>query len=87
MMERAPTGLNAELDAAFATVQSAIEQHSLGAATARTTARDCLTRTAAMVNAAVADPARSEAEKRLLQAKLRALIGAASRIPGVVNVK
>jgi hypothetical protein len=87
MPERAPTGLNAELDTAFATVQAAIEQHAAGAASARTAARDCLTRTAALVHAAVADPNRSEAEKRLLTAKMRALIGAASRIPGVVSTK
>lgn len=72
--------LNSELDAAFATVQSAIEQHARGQKNADRIARECVTKMAGMVNTALADENRSESEKRLLDAKLRALIGAAARI-------
>ncbi len=75
-------GLKGELDAAFAAVQLAIEQHARGTSTASTLARDSVARTAAMLKLALREADRSEGEKRILVAKFRALIGAAGRIPG-----
>jgi hypothetical protein len=77
---RAQSGLNAELDAAFAAVQAAID-HPSGSAEARKSARDRVARASTMVKLALEESTRSEAEKRLLEAKLRALVGAAARIP------
>ncbi len=69
------------MDAAFATVQSALAQRAVGRGDEGKIVAECVQRTVALVNAALAEGNRSEAEKRLLAAKLRALIEAAARIP------
>jgi hypothetical protein len=72
--------LKSEMDAAFAAVQQATA-HSPYREGARTLALDHVTKIAAMVKIALEEQDRSEGEKRLLQAKLRALMEAAQRIP------
>jgi len=69
------------MDAAFATVQSAMAQRAVGSREAGTVVAECVRKTATLVNAALAEGGRTEAEKRLLEAKLRALVEAAARIP------
>jgi hypothetical protein len=73
--------LKSEMDTAFATVQSAIAQHAVGDNDASIRAGECVTRIAALVHEAIGETGRSETDKRLLEAKLRALTEAASRIP------
>jgi hypothetical protein len=73
--------LKPELDAAFAAVQLATAQNKYGREQARTLALNQVTKIAAMVKVALAEQDRGEAEKRLLEAKLRALMEAAQRIP------
>jgi hypothetical protein len=77
----AASTISSELDAAFAMVQSATTQQSSGQNNSRKLALDYVKKTEGRVNEALADASRGEAEKRLLEAKLRALIGAAARIP------
>jgi hypothetical protein len=73
--------LKPELDAAFAAVQLAASAGRYGKEQERSLALDQVRKVAAMVKIALAEEDRSEADKRLLQAKLRALMEAAGRIP------
>jgi hypothetical protein len=75
--------LKPELDAAFAAVQLATgaNKGKYGKEQERSLAFDQVRKVAAMVKLALAEQDRSEADKRLLQAKLRALMEAAGRIP------
>jgi hypothetical protein len=75
--------LKSELDAAFAAVQLAMVPGKWGKDEARTLAFEQVTKIAAMVKVALAEQDRGEADKRLLQAKLRALMEAAGRIPAL----
>lgn len=77
----APDDLKSEMDTAFAMIQSAIGQHAFGDREATVMAAECVKRIAARVREALADPKRGDAEKHLLEAKLRALMEAAGRIP------
>lgn len=73
--------LKAEMDAAFAAVQRAMVPGRYGKDEARTLAFQQVTKLAALVRIALAELDRGEADKRLLQAKMRALMEAAGRIP------
>jgi len=73
--------LKPELDAAFAAVQLAAGEGKHGKEPERTLALEQVSKVAAMVKLALAEQDRSEADKRLLEAKLRALMEAAGRIP------
>lgn len=74
--------LKPELDAAFAAVQLAAGEGKHRTEQERALALEQVGKVAAMVKIALTEQDRSEADKRLLQAKLRALIEAAGRIPG-----
>jgi hypothetical protein len=78
-----PGSLKPELDAAFAAVQLATsaKKGKYEKEQERSLAFDQVRKVAAMVKVALAEQDRSEADKRLLQAKLRALLEAAGRIP------
>jgi hypothetical protein len=73
--------LKPELDAAFAAVQAAAGEGKPGTEQERALALDWVRKVEAMVKIAMTEQDRSEADKRLLQAKLRALLQAAARIP------
>jgi hypothetical protein len=75
--------LKPELDAAFAAVQLVAGEGKHGTAQERALAFDQVNKVAAMVKVALTEEDRSEADKRLLQAKLRALMEAAGRIPAL----
>ena|SRR5581483_10990968 len=75
-------GIYNELDTAFATVQAAKMRREVGYEDARNVARECVVATAASVNKKMLAAAFSPAEIGLIEARLRALIGAAVRIPG-----
>lgn len=75
--------LKPELDAAFAAVQLAAGEGNQGKQRERELALDQVSKVTAMVKIALTEPNRSEAEKRLLEAKLRALREAAGRISGL----
>jgi hypothetical protein len=75
--------LKPELDAAFAAVQSAAGEGNQGKQRERALALEQVSKVTAMVKIALTEPHRSEAEKRLLEAKLRALREAAGRIQAV----
>jgi hypothetical protein len=75
--------LKPELDAAFAAVQLAAGEGKYGSEQERSLALEQVSKVAAMVKLALTEADRSEADKRLLQAKLRALMEAAGRIPAL----
>jgi hypothetical protein len=76
-----PGSLKPELDAAFAAVQLAAGEGRRGNEQERALALDQVRKVSAMVKIALEEPDRSEADKHLLRAKLRALMEAAGRIP------
>jgi len=71
-----------ELDAAFATVQRASLRREAGYEDAQKVARDFVTAAVASINRRLSQAALSPTEIRLMEAKVKALIGAAARIPG-----
>ena len=75
-------GIYRELDAAFATVQAAKLRREVGYEDAQNVARECVARTAASINKQMLGAAFSQTEIGLVEARLRALIGAAARVPG-----
>lgn len=79
---RTRSGIYRELDAAFATVQAARLRHEPGSEDTRSLARECVVVTTASIKRQMLETALSPAESSLIEAKLRALIGAAARIPG-----
>lgn len=80
-MNQNRSSLETELDAAFATVQAARLRHELGYEDAYKMARDCVTAAFGSINRTLSKNPLSPAETHLIQAKLKALIGAAARIP------
>jgi len=74
--------IQSELDAAFATVQSARARHELGYDGAGVMARDCVRSTAASIRKMLLQAGLNEVDNGLVEAKLRALAEAARRIPG-----
>ena len=79
---KGPGSIHSELDTAFATVQKAILRHKAGYEDAQKMAREFVTETVASINRRLLHAALSPTETRLIEAKLRALIGSAARIPG-----
>lgn len=76
-----------ELDAAFGTVQAERLRHESGCEDAQSVARECVLATAASIRRQLLQaPPLSPAETGLIEAKLKALIGAAARIPGPGSV-
>lgn len=73
-------GIYSELDTAFATVQAAKLRRELGCEDAQDIARNCVTATAASVHRQMLGDAFSPAEIGLIEARLRALTGAAARV-------
>ncbi len=81
--ERSVIGrIYSELDAAFATIQAATVWHELAHEDPQKVARRCAETTAASIRRQLLREPVSEAESRLIEVKLRALIGAAARIAG-----
>jgi hypothetical protein len=79
---RRPGSIAGELDTAFATVQAARLRHELGYEDAQSVARECVSATAERLNRSLLKNPVSPVESHLIQARLKALIGAAARIPG-----
>ena len=79
---RRPGSIYSELDAAFAAVQRASLRHEAGYEDAQKVAREFVTATVASIKRRLSQAALSPAETRLMEAKVKALIGAAARIPG-----
>ena len=79
---RKAESIRSELDAAFATVQAAMLRHEPGYEEAQSVTREFVLTTVANINRRVLEAALSPAETTLVEAKLKALIRAAARIPG-----
>ena len=75
-------GIYSELDVAFATVQAAKLRRELGYEDAQNMARECVAATAGSIRRQISGAAFSPAEISLVEARLRALFGAAARVPG-----
>lgn len=74
--------IHSELDAAFARVQAARSMRELGHEDAQHMARECVASAEASINRRLLETPLSEGDSRLIQAKLKALVEAAGRIPG-----
>lgn len=80
-MKPTMASIKCELDAAFATVQSAMTGRNSGGEEAVQQARRCVLQTTRDVRNAVVEGHLSESEVRLLEAKLSALNEASRRMP------